>query len=96
MVKTQEYWMWPESDWRSKDIDWKKANKISAGIDIGTTGSKAVVMVDDQLYAYANIATSCTELKETAEKVLKNALGDSGITLNDIGGIGATDRKSVV
>jgi benzoyl-CoA reductase subunit A len=53
----QEYWKWPESRWTSKDIDWRKAKTITAGVDIGAVGSQAVIMCDGELYCYANIRT---------------------------------------
>lgn len=50
-AKTVEYWRWPETNWINPDIDWKQGKLITAGIDIGSVSSQAVVMVDGQLYA---------------------------------------------
>jgi len=86
---TQEYWKWPESRWTSEDIDWKKAGKISAGIDIGAVSSQAVVMCDGKVYCYANRRTS-PDIRETASQVLKWALEGTGMAQKDIGQIVAT------
>ena len=47
-----EFRKWLEYRWTSPDIDWRKGNVISGGIDIGSVSSQAVIMVDGKLYAY--------------------------------------------
>lgn len=84
-----EYGLWPESTWKSDTIDAKKASRITAGVDIGTTGSQAAVMCDGELYAYANIRTG-GDFKLAAKTVLEKALGSSGLSADDISGIAAT------
>jgi benzoyl-CoA reductase subunit A len=54
---TQEYWRWPETKWTSTDIDWRKAQIITAGIDVGTTSSQAAIFCDDRLFGFANLRT---------------------------------------
>jgi bzd-type benzoyl-CoA reductase Q subunit len=80
---TQEYWRWPESSWTSKDIDWKKAKTITAGMDIGTNSSQAAIMCDNRLFGYANLRTG-PDYRATAEKAMEQALGKSGMKLKDI------------
>lgn len=80
---TQEYWRWPESSWTSTDIDWKKAQTITAGVDVGTDSTQAVIMCDDKVYGYSNLRTG-PDYRASAEKVMKQALGKSGMTLKDI------------
>lgn len=53
----QEFWRWPESNWRSPDIDWKAARYITVGIDVGSVSSQAVIMADGQIFAYGNMRT---------------------------------------
>jgi hypothetical protein len=43
---TKEFWKWPETSCVYDAIDWKKAEKLTAGVDIGTTSSQAVVLCD--------------------------------------------------
>ncbi len=86
---TQEFWKWPESSWTSGTIDWKKAGKITAGVDIGTTSSQAAILCDGQLFGYANIYTG-PDFRAAADAVLAKAMGASGMTAKDIGSILAT------
>ena len=75
---TQEYWRWPESRWTSKDIDWKKAKSITAGVDVGTTSTQAVIMCDGELFSYANLR-NLPDFRENASKAMEEAVGNSGI-----------------
>lgn len=80
---TQEYWRWPESRWTSADIDWEKANTITAGVDVGVVSSQAVVMCDDELYCYANMRTG-PDSGESATKAMAQALESTGMKVKDI------------
>ncbi len=53
----QEFWKWTESNWKNPDIDWKDAQFITVGIDVGSVSSQAVIMADGQIYAYGNMRT---------------------------------------
>jgi benzoyl-CoA reductase subunit A len=85
---TQEYWKWPETSFTSTDTDWKKAEKITAGVDIGTTSSQAAIMCDGNLFGYANIRNGAS-FKKAAETAIEKAMGDSGMRLADIKEIAA-------
>jgi bzd-type benzoyl-CoA reductase Q subunit len=78
-----EYWRWPESNWTSQDSDWKNAKIITAGVDIGTDSSQAVIMGDSRIFGYASIRTG-SDYRASAKAVMEQALGQSGIKLNDI------------
>ena len=78
-----DYRGWPESNWLSDRIDWKKAKEITAGVDIGTTSSQAAVLCDGELFACASIRTGA-DFRKTADKVMTLALGASGMTPGDI------------
>ncbi|OGO30156.1 MAG: benzoyl-CoA reductase [Chloroflexi bacterium RBG_16_56_11] len=80
---TQDYWRWPESTWTSKDIDWKNSSTITAGVDIGSNSTQAVVMCDNSLFGYANLRTG-PDYRESAGQAMKQALGKSGMTIRDI------------
>jgi len=79
----QEYWRWPESSWTAQDIDWKKCKTVTAGVDVGTNSSQAVVMCDNQIFGYANLHTG-PDYRETAEEDLSQALGKSKMKPKDI------------
>ncbi len=79
----KEYWRWPESRWTSPDVDWKDGDIISAGVDVGSVSSQAVVLVDGNLYAYSNFRTGSGS-PESAQKVMDKALEEAGLTLDKI------------
>ncbi|MDR0469064.1 MAG: acyl-CoA dehydratase activase [Peptococcaceae bacterium] len=84
-----EFGKWPESYWQSEKIDWKKAAKVTAGVDVGTTSVQAAVMCDGELFAYASIRTGA-DFKQAAGAAFEKALGASGMTVKDISAITAT------
>ncbi|MBI4296833.1 MAG: benzoyl-CoA reductase, bzd-type, subunit Q [Chloroflexi bacterium] len=86
---TQEYGRWPESTWKSADIDWKKANTITAGVDIGAVSSQAVVICDGELYCYSNLYTVAGG-KASAERAIAQALQGTGMAIKDIQFVAAT------
>ncbi|MBW2117008.1 MAG: benzoyl-CoA reductase, bzd-type, subunit Q [Deltaproteobacteria bacterium] len=53
----QEFWRWTESSWKSPDINWKDAEFITVGIDVGSVSSQSCIMADGQIFAYANMRT---------------------------------------
>jgi len=77
-VKTQEFWRWPEYRRTVSDKNWQNARMITAGVDIGSVGSKAAVMVDGELYSYAVMRTGGVS-EDTAIKVTTWALDGTGI-----------------
>ncbi len=80
---SKEYWRWTESNWRDPDIDWKGGDIISAGIDVGSVSSQAVILVDGKLYAYSNMRTG-SDSPKSAENAMNWALEDTGMTLDDV------------
>ena len=81
--KAQEYWRWPIYRKTLPDRDWHDAKIITAGVDIGSVGSKAVVMIDGELYAYAVMRTGGVS-EETAVKATEWALEGTGIDLSKL------------
>ncbi len=77
-VKTQEFWRWPEYRRTVSDKDWQNAKMITAGVDIGSVGSKAAVMLDGELHSYAVMRTGGVS-EDTAIKVTTWALDGTGI-----------------
>ena len=79
----QEYWRWPERRWTSPDIDWKQGNIVTAGVDVGSVSTQAVIMVDGKLYAFSNMRTGSQSI-DSAERAMKWALDETGMSLKDI------------
>jgi bzd-type benzoyl-CoA reductase Q subunit len=79
----KEYWRWPEYRKTVEGMDPKKARIISAGIDVGSVGSKAAVMLDGEIYTWATMRTGSNS-PESATKILNWALEGTGLTEKDI------------
>ncbi len=80
---SQEYWRWKEYNWRDEKIDWKAANTITAGVDVGSVSSQAVVMTDGKLFAYSNMRTG-SDSPDSARKAMDWALEGTGMKLEHI------------
>ncbi len=79
----KEYWRWTESNWHDPDIDWKAGDIISAGIDVGSVSSQAVILVDGKLFAYSNMRTG-SDSPKSAQNAMDWALEDTGMTQDDV------------
>jgi bzd-type benzoyl-CoA reductase Q subunit len=79
----KEFWRWKEYRWHNENIDWKSAKVISAGIDIGSVSSQAVILADGELYAFSNQRTGF-DSPESANKAIAWAMDETGMTLDDI------------
>jgi len=82
-VRAQEYWRWPEYRQTVSNVDWNNAKAITAGVDIGSVGSKAAVLVDGELYAYAAMRTGGVS-EATAVKVTSWALEGTGLEIGKL------------
>ncbi|MGD8545215.1 MAG: acyl-CoA dehydratase activase [Candidatus Bathyarchaeota archaeon] len=81
--KSTEFWRWREYKYTQPEMDWQDAEMITAGVDIGSVGSKAVVMLDGKLYSYSVMRTGGVS-EETAVKVMKTALEGTGLNTENV------------
>ena len=81
--KTKEFWRWKEYNWRDENKDWKDAETISAGVDVGSVSSQVVVMVNGEIYAYSNMRTG-SDSPDSARNAMNWALENTGMTLDNI------------
>ena len=79
----KEYWRWTESRWTNPDIDWKQGGIVTAGVDVGSVSSQAVIMVDGKLYAFANRRTGSNS-PDSARNAFNWALEGTGLTEKDV------------
>jgi bzd-type benzoyl-CoA reductase Q subunit len=79
----KEFWRWPEYRRTIPGKDWKGAEIITAGVDIGSVSSKTVIMVDGELYAYAIMRTGSSSAG-SAENATNWALEGTGLTVKDL------------
>jgi benzoyl-CoA reductase subunit A len=77
VIQESEYWRWPETVWIDESKNWKEAEVISCGIDLGSVSSQAVIMLDGELYAYSNLRTGSSS-SASSEKALGSILEKIG------------------
>jgi len=80
--KPREFWRWKEYRQTMPGMDPRAAKIVTAGVDIGSVGSKAAVMLDGELYAYSVTRTGGVS-EETAIKVMNWALEGTGLKTED-------------
>ena len=79
----------------NEKLDWQKAEVITAGVDIGATSSKALILLDGQPYAFSQVKTLTP--KESAFSAIDAVLAKTNLQLEKIHSIVATGcgRKQV-
>jgi activator of 2-hydroxyglutaryl-CoA dehydratase len=78
-----EHFSWREHRWHAADKDWRRAKVITAGVDVGSSASKAVIMADGELLAYS-ILWSGADNRDSAQKALDAALDGMGMSRENI------------
>ena len=78
-----EFWRWTESNWTNPDVDWQEAKIVTAGIDVGSVSSQAVIVADGQIYAYGNMRTG-SDSPNSARNALNFALEGTTMTEDDL------------
>lgn len=78
-----EHWRWAEQRWHDGALDWRSAEVLSAGVDVGSVSSQAVVMADGRLYAWASRRTGSSS-PESARRAMAWALEGTGLELERI------------
>jgi bzd-type benzoyl-CoA reductase Q subunit len=81
--ENKEYWRWLESRWTAPDKEWQKAKIITAGVDVGSVSTQAVIMLDGELYAYSSMRTG-SDSPASARKAMDWALEGNGMKREDI------------
>jgi benzoyl-CoA reductase subunit A len=79
----EEFWRWTESRWIDPDLDWKSGRTITAGVDVGSVSSQAVVMVDGRLYCYSNMRAG-SDSPNSAMNAMTWALEGTGLTIEKL------------
>jgi len=81
--QSEEFWRWREYRHTDPDKDWHDAKIVTAGVDIGSVGSKAVVTLDGELYAYSVMRTGGVS-EETAIEAMNRALEGTGLKTDNV------------
>ncbi len=79
----REYWRWEEYHRVRTDKSWRNKDVVTAGIDVGSVGSKAAILIDGEVYAWAVTRTGSNS-PDSAKKVLGMVLQDTDLQPSDI------------
>jgi bzd-type benzoyl-CoA reductase Q subunit len=74
---------WKEYSWKAPVKDWSKAKTITAGVDVGSVSSQALVLTDNEIFCYSNAYTGSSS-PDSAHKAINMALEGTGMKLEDI------------
>ncbi|MCX8151295.1 MAG: benzoyl-CoA reductase, bzd-type, subunit Q [Candidatus Bathyarchaeota archaeon] len=83
VADTKEYWRWQEYHYVVPNKSWKSKDVITAGVDVGSVGSKAAIMIDGEVYAWA-ITRTGSNSPDSAKKVMDMVLDGTGLKQSDI------------
>ncbi|MGB5909684.1 MAG: benzoyl-CoA reductase, bzd-type, subunit Q [Promethearchaeia archaeon] len=79
----KEYWRWTESRYTNPDLKWEDGDIISAGVDVGSVSTQAVIMIDGEIYCYSSMRTGSNS-PDSANNAMDWALEGTGLTLDKI------------
>lgn len=79
----KEYWRWQENCWLDESKDWRAAKIITAGIDVGSVSSQAVICVDGELFGYNSMRTG-NNSPDSATNAINGILDKAGMKLADV------------
>ena len=77
-----EYWRWQEYHRILPGKSWKNKELITAGVDVGSVGSKAAIMIDGEVYSWGVMRTGSNS-PDSAKKVMAWAMEGTGLNLDD-------------
>ena len=79
----KDYWKWTESRYTNPDFKWEDGEIITAGVDVGSVSTQAVIMVDGKLYCYSSMRTG-SDSPDSANNAMDWALEGTGLSLDKI------------
>lgn len=79
----KEYWRWTESRYTNPDIKWEEGDIISAGVDVGSVSTQAMIMVDGEIYCYSSMRTG-SDSPDSANNAMKWALEGTSLQLDNV------------
>jgi len=83
MKEDVEYWRWEEYHRVLSDRQFKNKELITAGVDVGSVGSKAAIMIDGEIYSWGVMRTGSNS-PESATRALNWALEGTGLRNSDL------------
>ncbi|NLO27718.1 MAG: benzoyl-CoA reductase, bzd-type, subunit Q [Actinobacteria bacterium] len=83
MTEAREFWRWSEKSWWAGDLDWRSATAITAGVDVGSVSSQAVLLADGKLLSYFSTRTGSSS-PDSAVRAFDGASEPLGLSLKDV------------
>ncbi|MDR3364009.1 MAG: benzoyl-CoA reductase, bzd-type, subunit Q [Clostridiales Family XIII bacterium] len=81
-AEKSDCWRWEESRYTNPGIsDWR-GRTVTAGVDIGSTSTQAVIMIGGELYAYASMRTGANS-PDSARSAMSWAMEGTGMAESD-------------
>jgi len=77
------FWRWQEYQRVMPNMSWSDKDIVTVGVDVGSVGSKAVVLVNGKIYSWG-ITRTGSNSPESAAKALDWALKGTGLKQSDI------------
>lgn len=81
-ARKSEYWRWLEYHSIMPGRNWRNADVITAGVDVGSVGSKAVIMMDGEIFSWS-ITRTGSNSSDSAKKALGWAMEGTGLETSD-------------
>ena len=78
-----EFWRWREYNRIVEGKQWTSKDIITAGVDVGSVGSKAAIMINGEAYSWS-ITRTGSNSPESASKALGLALLGTGLKASDL------------
>jgi benzoyl-CoA reductase subunit A len=79
----REFWRWREESAVDPEMDWRRADVITLGIDVGSVSSQALLCLDGELYAYNTVRTGAGS-PESAQDAMRGLFERTGLKFEDI------------
>ncbi len=74
---------WKEYNWKAPGKDWQEARSLTAGVDVGSVSSQAVILADGELLAYSSVRTGSVS-RDSARKAMDAAIDGIGMALENL------------
>jgi bzd-type benzoyl-CoA reductase Q subunit len=82
-IQKTDYWRWEENRWQNPDINGWQGKLLTAGVDIGSTSTQAVVLVDGEPFCYSSMRTG-NNSPNSAMDAINWALKGTGIEIDNL------------
>jgi bzd-type benzoyl-CoA reductase Q subunit len=79
----QDFWRWSEKAWQAPGLDWRRASAVTAGVDVGSVSSQAVLLADGKLLSFFSTRTGSSS-PDSALRAFKGASEPLGLSLDDV------------